>query len=132
MKGCLSGILLCAAIGGLGLVLNSTNPSQDDYETFALEQMTRELCPKVPVFGKDCPRFLDENQKEVKSMIREHTRRQDYGVFSRYETHLSLRSILPPEAVPFLSMLPIATGYDLETVGVLGNFYIYQAKEKQL
>lgn len=132
MKGCLSGILVCAAIGGLGILLNVTNPSQADYETFALQQMTLELCPKVPVFGKDCPRFLDENQEEVKSIVRKHTRRHDYGVFSRYETHLSLRSILPGEALPFLSMLPIATGYDLETVGVLGNFYIYQAKEKQL
>ncbi len=132
MKGCLSGIVFCAAIAGLGFMFNSMNPSQAEYETFALKQMKRELCPKVPVFGKDCPRFLDENETEVKKILRERTRREDFGLFSRYETHLSLRSILPPEAVPFLSMLPISTGYDLETIGVLGNFYIYQAKEKKL
>lgn len=132
MKGCLSGILLCAAIGGVGILLNSTNPGQDEFETFALAQMKQELCPKVPVFGKDCPRLLEENQKDVKAMLRKHTIRRDYGLFSRYATHLSLRSILPPEATPFLSMIPIASGYDLDTVGVLGNFYVYQAKENKL
>jgi Domain of unknown function (DUF4359) len=132
MKGCLSGILFCGAIAGLGFLLNSMNPSQDEYETFALKQMRQELCPKVPVFGKDCPRFLIDNEKAVKKIVRDSTRREDFGLFSRYETHLSLRSILPPEAMPLLSMLPISTGYDLATVGVLGNFYIYQAKEKKL
>ena len=132
MKGCFAGILVCATIGGIGFLLNAMNPSQDEFETFALAQMKQELCPKVPVFGKDCPRFMDENKVKVKEILRQNTQREDFGLFSRYQTHLSLRSIVPPEAVPFLSMLPMATSYDLATVGVMGNFYIYQAKEKKL
>ena len=132
MKGCFAGILVCATIGGIGFLLNAMNPSQDEFETFALAQMKQELCPKVPVFGKDCPRFMDENKVQVKEILRQNTQRDDFGLFSQYQTHLSLRSIVPPEAVPFLSMLPMATSYDLATVGVMGNFYIYQAKEKKL
>lgn len=133
MKGCLWGLGLTAIVGGMGFMLYSMNPTQEEFETFALTQMQKELCPKVPMgFGKDCPRFLDENQAEVKRLLRKHTVRTDYGLFSRYETHLTLRSLLPAEIAPMLSIVPIATGYDLETVGVLGNFYIYQAKEKKM
>lgn len=132
MKGCFAGILVCATIGGVGFLLNAMNPSQEEFETFALVQMKQELCPKVPVFGKDCPRFMDENKVKVKEILRQNTQRENFGLFSRYQTHLSLRSIVPPEAVPFLSILPMATSYDLATVGIMGNFYIYQAKEKKL
>ena len=132
MKGYFAGILVCATIAGVGFLLNAMNPGQDEFETFALAQMKQELCPKVPVFGKDCPKFMDEDKVQVKEIVRQNTRREDFGLFSRYQTQLSLRSIVPPEAVPFLSILPMATSYDLATVGVMGRFYIYQAKEEKL
>ena len=132
MKGCLWGLGLTIAVGGLGALMVSTNPGPDEFETYALGQMKTELCTRVPAgFGKECPRFLEENKTSVKEMIRQNTQRRDYYFFSRYQTSLSLRSVLPQEAMPLLSLMPIPTGYDLETIGIFGNFYIYQARSKQ-
>ena len=119
-------------VGALGALMVSTDPSPDEFEAYALEQMKTKLCTKVPAgFGKECPRFLEENKVSVKEMIRENTQRRDYYFFSYYKTSLSLRSVLPQDVMPLLSLMPIPTGYDLETVGIFGNFYIYQAQSKQ-
>ena len=132
MKGCLWGLGLMIGVGALGALMVSTDPSPDEFEAYALEQMKTKLCMKVPAgFGKECPRFLEENKVSVKEMIRENTQRRDYYFFSYYKTSLSLRSVLPQDVMPLLSLMPIPTGYDLETVGIFGNFYIYQAQSKQ-
>ncbi len=132
MKGCLWGLGLTIGVGGLGALMVSTNPGPDEFETYALGQMKTELCAKVPAgFGKECPRFLEENKEEVKQIIRRNTHRRDYYLFSHYQTSLSLRSVLPQDVMPFLSLMPIPTGYDLETVGIFDNFYIYHAQSKQ-
>ena len=132
MKGCLWGLGLTIAVGALGALMVSTNPGPDEFEVYALEQMKTQLCTQVPAgFGKECPRFLEENKASVKDVIRKNTQRRDYYFFSRYQTSLSLRSVLPQEMMPFLSLMPIPTGYDLEPVGIFGNFYIYQAQSKQ-
>ncbi len=132
MKGCLWGLGLMIAVGALGALMASTNPSPDEFEAYALEQMKTKLCTQVPAgFGKECPRFLEENKVSVKEIIRENTQRRDYYFFSHYKTSLSLRSVLPQDAMPLLSLMPIPTGYDLETVGIFGNFYIYQAQSKR-
>lgn len=132
MKGCLWGLGLTIGVGALGALMVSTNPSPDEFEAYALEQMKSQLCKQVPAgFGKECPGFLEQNKVSVKKMIRENTQRRDYYFFSRYQTSLSLRSVLPQDVMPFLSLMPIPTGYDLETIGIFGNFYIYQAQSKQ-
>lgn len=116
----------------MGALMVSTNPSPEQFEVYALEQMKTELCRQIPAgLEKQCPRFLEENKASVKRMIHENTQRRDYYFFSRYQTSLSLRSVLPPGVMPFLALMPIPSGYDLETVGILGNFYIYQAQSKQ-
>ncbi len=132
MKGCLWRLGLTIGVGALGALMVSTNPSPDEFEAYALEQMKTELCKQVPAgFGKECPGFLEQNKVSVKKMIRENTQRRDYYLFSRYQTSLSLRSVLPQDVMPFLSLMPIPTGYDLETIGIFGNFYTYQAQSKQ-
>ncbi|MCY7407881.1 MAG: DUF4359 domain-containing protein [Alkalinema sp. CAN_BIN05] len=132
MRGYLWGLGLTIGVGLLGALMVSTNPGPDEFEAYALEQMKTQLCKQVPAgFGKECPRFLEQNKVSVKEMIRENTQRRDYYFFSRYQTSLSLRSVLPQEIMPFLSLMPIPTGYDLETVGIFSNFYIYQAQSKQ-
>ena len=132
MKGCLWGLGLTIGVSLLGVLMVATNPGPDEFETYALEQMKIELCTRVPAgFGKECPRFLEGNKVSVKEIIRRNTNRRDYYFFSRYQTSLSLRSVLPQNVMPFLSLMPIPTGYDLETVGIFGNFYSYQARSKQ-
>ena len=131
MKGCLWGLGLTIGVGALGGLMVLTNPGPNEFEDYALVQMKTRLCTRVPAgFGEECPRFLEQNKGAVKQMIRENTKRRDYFFFSRYQTNLSLRSVLPQNLMPFLSLMPIPMGYDLETVGIFGNFYIYDAQSK--
>lgn len=110
----------------------ATNPEPNAFEAFAIDQMKSELCPQVPLgLAKQCPRLVEENQEQVKAFIRGNTQRQNYWLFSYYQTQLSLRSVVPDSMSPVLSALPIPTGYDLETIGVLGQFYVYRTESKR-
>ncbi|MBD2329886.1 DUF4359 domain-containing protein [Alkalinema sp. FACHB-956] len=117
---------------GIGALMVATNPEPSSFEAFAIDQMKSELCPQVPLgLAKQCPRLVEENQEQVKAFIRGNTQRQNYWFFSAYQTQLSLRSVVPNEMSPLLSALPIPTGYDLETIGVLGQFYVYRTESKR-
>ena len=74
--------------------------------------------------ASQCPKFVDDNQVEIKKVITRNTDRQDYLVFSFYQTDLSVRAI-----VPDLAFLPGMPTYHFETVGLFGKFYIYEAKQ---
>jgi Domain of unknown function (DUF4359) len=118
-------------LGGLGALLAGTNPGGDAFEAFALDQVKVELCPQVPLgLAGDCPRLVQENQKMLKGWIRQNTQTQNYGLFTQYETNLSVRELVPEPARPFLAMIPLPRNYRLQTIGVLGRFVIYGAKSE--
>lgn len=124
---------LTLGVVGLGALLAATNPGEETFESFAIGQMKSQLCPQVPLgLAKQCPRLVDENQAQVKRFIRSNTQRQDYVLFTHYQTQLSLRSVVPDSVSPLLSALPIPTGYELEAIGVLGQFYVYRTESKRL
>jgi Domain of unknown function (DUF4359) len=123
---------LAIALGGLGTLLAVTNPSADAFEDFAIERVQVELCPQVPLgLAGDCPRLVNENQKMLKGWIRQNTQTQNYGLFTQYETTLSVRDLVPEPARPFLAMIPLPDNYRLRTIGVLGRFVIYGAKSER-
>lgn len=119
-------------LGGLGLgvlglagVMAVTNPDETAFGDFALEQVKTQGCKEVPqLIRQQCPQFVQENQAQVKKLIAQNTERQNYGLFSLYRTNLSTRSIVPD--LPAFLDLP---AFQLETVGMMGKFYIYQAEE---
>ncbi len=119
-------------LGGLGGLLAVTNPSAAAFEDFAIERVQVELCPQVPLgLAGDCPRLVQENQPMLKGWIRQNTQSQNYGLFTQYETVLSVRELVPEPARPFLAMMPLPHNYRLQTIGVLGRFIIYGAKSEQ-
>ncbi|OUC13414.1 MAG: hypothetical protein B0A82_17265 [Alkalinema sp. CACIAM 70d] len=127
----ITGIIVLLGVGIGGLMV-ATNPEPNAFEAFAIDQMKSELCPQVPLgLAKQCPQLVEENQEQVKAFIRGNTQRQNYWLFSYYQTQLSLRSVVPDSMSPVLSALPIPTGYDLETIGVLGQFYVYRTESKR-
>jgi Domain of unknown function (DUF4359) len=124
-------------IGGLGLVgtgvvMALTKPGEAAFEQFAMGQIKAELCPQVPLgLDQQCPRFVDENQAQIGKWVRSNTRTQDYLLFSRSETDLSLTALIPDSARPLLGLMPLPPAYHLESIGVFGNFYIYKAQKQR-
>lgn len=126
MKGLKIGVyLLGIMVIGLGVAMSLTNPNQTAYDKFATQQLTQYLkknaCSEAPkvlgiFLGDECESLLDKNQDDIKTFISKHTERQNYLILSVYQTDLALQDFGP--------LLP---SYHFETIGVFGNFYIYEA-----
>jgi Domain of unknown function (DUF4359) len=112
---------------GLGAAMAATNPTDEAFETFAIAQLKTKGCEEMPSLIKSqCPSFVQDNQVAIKKLIRQHSDRKDFLVFSLYETNLSVRSIVPE--LPFFINAPT---FHLQTVGIFGKFYIYEAEKRQ-
>lgn len=121
---------IIAAIGGaamvvLGTAMALTNPSQDTYEAYAVEQLTKylkeEACMEVPsVFGnvlqRQCKTLVDTGRPQIQQIIAKTTQRQNFIFFSIYRTNLAIGPVLPV--------------YHFETLAVFQNFYVYQAEQQ--
>ncbi|KAM3109128.1 DUF4359 domain-containing protein [Phormidesmis sp. 146-33] len=125
MSRLIAGVLGVAVLGA-GVALAMTNPKQEAFEEFALERIREDACKELPLgLDKQCPKFVDDNRAELKKIITQNTERRDFGIFSYYETNLSVRSL-----VPQLSILPLPA-YQFETVGLFGKFYLYEATKQR-
>ncbi|WP_339375246.1 DUF4359 domain-containing protein [Stenomitos frigidus] len=118
--GAIAGGCILAALSG---VLGITNPDQKAYNEFATQAaigyLKVEVCAKAPTaFGlqKLCQSELESNQSKIKKIIVDGTQRQDFVLFSRYITDLSISPDLP--------------SYHVESVGVLGQFIIYKTQKQ--
>ena len=112
-------------LAGVGVAMALTNPSQEEYEEFALQQLTvyikDNVCEKAPenfdnFLKRQCSLLIETGSPQFKQLISETTQRQNFIFFSIYRTDLSVSSFLP--------------SYHFESVGAFDNVYIYQA-EKQ-
>jgi hypothetical protein len=114
-----------AALAALGVAMATTNPSQNNYEVFAVQQLTaylkKDVCTQAPnVFEnflrRNCGILVDSSRPKIQQIIAETTQSQNFIFFSIYRTDLFVNSFIP--------------AYHFETVGAFQNFYIYTA-EKQ-
>ncbi|MFM7405559.1 MAG: DUF4359 domain-containing protein [Cuspidothrix sp.] len=122
-------MLICgvtASIGIIGAILTKTNPSQTEYEKYALDKVTTylktDVCNKTPNFLEkliqvNCEEVLQSAMPHIKELITTTTNRQDYIIFSIYRTEIKLDSVIP--------------GYKFETVGALNQFYTFNAQENK-
>ncbi|HEY9849273.1 MAG TPA: DUF4359 domain-containing protein [Leptolyngbyaceae cyanobacterium] len=113
------------ALAGLGISMMASNPSQSEYEEYALAQLTdylkNNVCKDVSKsLGKfalrQCTILVDTGRPRLKRIIADNTYQQNFIFFSIYKTDLTINPLVP--------------SYHFETVGAFQNFYIYQA-EKQ-
>jgi hypothetical protein len=128
----LASLLLGASLVGVGGAMVATNPSQEAYEVFATQQLTRylesrsdQLCQDVPGPLRDLLRdqcgsmvrsLLDSNQDQIRQLISRSTERQNFFVLSIYTTDLTVHELLP--------------SFYVESVGVFQNFYIFTAEQR--
>ncbi len=103
------------------------NPEEAAFEEFAVRKLKTDGCKEIPsILREQCPEFVETNKAEVKKLITRNSDRQNYFFFSIYSTNLSARSLFP--GVPFFIKLP---SFQLETVGMFGKFYIYDAEKRE-
>ncbi len=109
---------------GLGTSMVLTNPGQRDYESYATDTLTtylkQEVCPQASgglgsFLASNCKTLVDTGKPHIKKVIAKKTLRQNYLLFSIYETELLLPSPVP--------------NYEFGTIGVFQQFYTYQADE---
>jgi hypothetical protein len=110
-----------AIVIGLGVVMFLTNPEPKNYEKYAEQtldsQLKEKLCLQVSQdIGKwvqsQCHTLVDTARPQIAKIVTQNTTRQNFILFSIYQTDLPLPSSLPD--------------YHAETFAILGNFYTYQ------
>lgn len=108
----------------LGAIAFSTNPGELGYQKYAnatlKTQLKEKVCTQVTEdlgawLEGQCHILVYTASPYLAEVISQQTKRQNFLLFSIYQADLPLPSPLP--------------NYHLETIGVLGNFYTYQAKK---
>ena len=109
---------------GLGAIASFTNPGQQRYRQYADTILRSELEDKVCTqVSQDLAQWLEGQcyilvttaSPYLAEIVTQQTTRHNFVLFSIYQADLPLPSPLPT--------------YHLETLGILGNFYTYQAKK---
>lgn len=109
---------------GLAALLFLTNPGQKSYEQYASQSLNVYLkenaCTKLPpeisnFLQSHCHSLVDTFRPQLSQMIARQTTRQNFILFSIYQTDLSITSALPD--------------YQVKTLGVFQKFYIYESEQ---
>jgi hypothetical protein len=112
------------ALIGLGGLMIATNPGSQVYEQYATEQLAQylktegctQLSDKLGGFVQGyCKTLVDTGRPQLEKLISQQTTRQNYLLFSIYQTNLSLPSPVP--------------SYHFETIGAFQNFYTYKVEQ---
>ncbi len=109
----------------LGVAMAKTNPSQAEYQEYAMQRLTKylksDVCKKTPkmlesLIKLDCNKVVDSASPQVRELVGATTERQNFLIFSIYRTDLKLNSWLP--------------SYTFESVGAFNSFYTYNAEQQ--
>ncbi|MEC4815988.1 MAG: DUF4359 domain-containing protein [Scytonema sp. PMC 1069.18] len=112
-------------LSAVGLAMAKTNPDQEEYEQYAVQQLSDYLksnvCKKAPnllenIIKFNCAELVESANPQIKEIISASTEKQDFIIFSVYRTDLTLNNWIP--------------SYKFETVAAFDNFYTYSV-EKQ-
>lgn len=108
---------------GLGALAFLTNPQQQDYREYAAHTLNihlKEFCRKsnnLPGqwLQNHCYVLVDTARPYLAATIDTHTLRHNFLLFSIYQTNLPVPTSL--------------ADYQIETIGIFNNFYIYKTEE---
>ncbi|MFW6296397.1 MAG: DUF4359 domain-containing protein [Halothece sp.] len=108
-------------IVGMGLILIFTNPNSDRYRNHLSQEISTNLqedfCAEAPsAFGhllqRQCDSLVENQESQLKNIIDYSTQRNNYLLFSIYETEVAVINGLPH--------------YQAKSIGLLNHFWIYQ------
>lgn len=113
-----------ATLAGLGIAMTITNPSQSDYEEYAIAQLTAYLkdntCTQTlkdedSLLQHSCTLLVNIGRPQLEKLIADNTNQRNFIFLSIYRTELSISPLLP--------------AYRFETVAALQKFYTYQVEK---
>ena len=112
------------ALAASGVALTFTNPSSEDFKSYAGGQLVSlisdELCdgglPMVlQLWVKDCPRLILDQEPALAELAGQFSRRLNFGFASVYTTEIGGQDLLPTLRLP---------QYSVTTLGIAGQFVI--------
>ena len=112
------------ALAASGAALVFTNPSPDEFKSYAGAQLVTvisdELCggglPMVlQLWVNDCPRLIRDQEPALAELAGQFSRRRNFGLASVYTTNLGGQDLLPTLRLP---------AYSVKTLGIAGQFVI--------
>ena len=105
-------------------VLVVTNPGADKYELYASERLTtyfkKDLCSQtteIKEIQSTCRIFIDTIRPQLKIILTQNTRQQNFLLFSLYYTDFSLSPVVPE--------------YNFTTLGIVDRFFTYQSEQSE-
>ncbi|MEL6442391.1 MAG: DUF4359 domain-containing protein [Cyanobacteria bacterium J06621_8] len=113
-----------AILISLGAIAFVTNPDQQSYQKYAGKEIQTnvkdKVCAQVATdlgvwLEGQCHILITTAGPYLAEIINQQTTRHNFLLFSLYQADLTLPSPIPE--------------YRLRTVGILGNFYVYQAQK---
>ena len=116
----ISGIIII----GISAIAFLTNPGEKGYQKYADATLKTKLKDKICTQVSEdlgvwlegqCHLLVNSASPYLAQIVQQQTKRQNFLLFSIYQADLPLPSPLP--------------SYHLATIGVLGNFYTYQAEK---
>ncbi|MDJ0593573.1 MAG: DUF4359 domain-containing protein [Pleurocapsa sp. MO_226.B13] len=108
----------------LGAIAFLTNPKQQGYKRYAdvalKTQFKDKVCTQVAEelgvwLEGQCHILVNTASPYLAEVVSQQTKRQNFMLFSIYQADLPLPPPLP--------------SYQVETIGILGNFYTYKAEK---
>ncbi|MFN9630371.1 MAG: DUF4359 domain-containing protein [Cyanobacteriota bacterium] len=134
-----SRVLAVALLGG-GLVagLVATNPDPDAFADYGggrlTSLLTKELCTQAGLGGllrltlHHCPALIHSQRGVLGSLVRAHSTRRNFGLFSVYRTHLDLAALVPGlRHIPDLRL----PRYEATTLAGAGQFLVIESRESE-
>ena len=118
------------ALAASGVALAFTNPSPEDFKSYAGGQLVSvisdELCRgglplMLQLWVKDCPRLISDQEPALAELAGQFSRRLNLGLASLYTTELGGQDLLPTFRLP---------EYSVTTLGIAGQFVILQSKSE--
>jgi hypothetical protein len=109
---------------GIGAIAWFTNPGEQKYQQYADATIKTELKDKVCVqvaedmgvwLEGQCHLLINAASPYLVDIVNQQTERRNFLLFSIYQADLPLPTPLPD--------------YQLETIGILGNFFIYRTEK---
>jgi len=125
-------LTLGLALLGSGVALLVTNPTMEDYQTHAGEELvelaTEEICGQngmpilMQLWVKDCPGLIASQQSSLAALSGQFTTRLNLGLLSVFTTEVGGQKLLPALRLP---------RYQVTTVGVAGHFLTVNSRSEQ-
>lgn len=116
-------VLTGVGIATVGIILGLSNPNQNAYSKHLAKEtslnLKENICSEAPealggFIKAQCNNLASRGEPQIKRMINASTQRNNFLIFSLYETEMSIVRGTP--------------SFEAEAIGFLGNVWVYRSE----